>query len=441
MSIIEIVHLDTFKTIINSSTIYIVLESNLSESTEFVFTYANSFIFALGVLFFLSILTGLVISWKQFNWMKTNSLKNFLILPSLLVSILLIFRLRNFSLPYTIFHSIQVYQEERKELSKFQITENGNFKNVKHTNDEQETYVLIIGESTTRNHMGIYGYYRETNPLLKQKLNELYIYKNVISPATFTIESLGKVLTLGDYDVPLKKYNNTLVQLFNSANFKTYFISNQKPLGAFETGVTLISKKSKQSFFTNTSGNVLDEALLKPFQKALDDEFKSKLIIVHLLGTHYSYEKRYPSRFKIFGDQPNTKFKREFVFRTINDYDNALLYNDFIVNSLIEKVKSKNTKSFVLYLSDHGEEVFETRNLAGHVEYNGTEPMYNIPFIVWISDKFKKKSGRFVWDEDRSYNSGELIHTLADLSDIGFERFDPGKSLVNEQYESDKESF
>ena len=97
--------------------------------------------------------------------------------------------------------------------------------------------------------MGIYGYERETTPLLKKIKDELKIYENVISPHTYTIGTLTKSLTLGNYENPEMKYKGSIIQLLNKANFKTYWISNQRPVGIFESQTTKIALGADKSFF------------------------------------------------------------------------------------------------------------------------------------------------------------------------------------------------
>lgn len=68
---------------------------------------------------------------------------------------------------------------------------NDNIKEVTSVEDPQ-TYVVIIGESTSSRNMGLYGYYRNTNPLLSEIKEELLIFEDVIAPHTHTITSLNK---------------------------------------------------------------------------------------------------------------------------------------------------------------------------------------------------------------------------------------------------------
>ena len=63
-------------------------------------------------------------------------------------------------------------------------------------NSEQpQTHIFIIGESATRNHMSIYGYPRNTTPVLDSLRDELAVFTNVISSHVQTQASLRVALT------------------------------------------------------------------------------------------------------------------------------------------------------------------------------------------------------------------------------------------------------
>lgn len=436
-SFIDIAHYTIFNYQITGSTIYILFETNLDESKEFLKTYLNYKIILIGLFYSISSIVGILYSLKRNNFKenlnKISPLIRCTIITCSITCLLLIIQNRNYAIHYTFPKSIMKFIIEKYKLSKTKILKEGNFEEVCHTkNNEKETYVIIIGESTTRTHMGIYDYYRDTTPLLQNISNELLIFDNVRAPHVHTIASLEKTLTLGDYNIPSKKFNSTIVQLFNAANFNTYLISNQRPIGTFDTTTTLITKTSNKKIFTNLSRstNIHDEVVLDPLHKVLNEKTDKKFILIHLMGTHTHYSNRFPSEYNIFKDKPLTKFNHIHAYNTINDYDNAILYNDYIIHSIIKKVKSTNSKSYVLYFSDHGDEVFDTKNNAGHSEKNTTPSMYNIPFILWRSDIYIKDK-KIVFKKNRKYNNEHLIHTIADLSEINFSKFEKEKSIIN----------
>ena len=68
--------------------------------------------------------------------------------------------------------------------------------------DQPSTLVLVIGESTNRQHMSLYGYGRPTTPRLDAMRHELTVFNNIVSPRPYTIEVLQQVLTFADQENP-----------------------------------------------------------------------------------------------------------------------------------------------------------------------------------------------------------------------------------------------
>ena len=111
------------------------------------------------------------------------------------------------------------------------------------------------------------------------------------------------------------------------------------------------------------------------------------------------------------------------------------MYNDFILNAVIERVKSEDANSFVLYLSDHGEELYNDLNMAGHNEDTPTNSMYEIPFILWRSNKFKDRR-KINLDVNKRYMTDDLFHSLADLMAIDSEEVNYQRSIFNDNFKN-----
>jgi len=60
--------------------------------------------------------------------------------------------------------------------------------------------------------------------------------------------------------------------------------------------------------------------------------------------------------------------------------------------------------------------------------------MYDIPFILWCSEKFKRHKNEFVFHENSKLSTENLIYTLSDLSRVNFKEFDPTKSIINKKH-------
>lgn len=442
----ETVYYYLFKTYFSSSAIFVTLDSNMEEAAEFISFYADIPIIIFTVLFLTTAFLFLIRLPKlQLNNLinkTSNKLKMFGLLIGLIIflklSVLIIF---NF--PYLVIKSSVEYYFESQKLGNYEQDKNGNFNDLKRTskNNENEVYVVVIGESTSRSHLGIYGYYRETTPELDKIKDQLLIYKDVISPHAYSVGSLTKILTLGNYENPKGISEGSLIQLINSAGFETYWLSNQRPIGPYESLITKISLSAKNHKFLTTTlaGNnkVMDGELLDEFYKVVNNKIKRKVIFLHLMGTHHHYENRYPKAFKKFIDTPKTKFKSQENFEKINHYDNAVLYNDFLISNVIKTIDSLNTISFVMYFSDHGEEMFDSINMAGHNEDIYSKKMFEIPFFLWRSQKHKQEK-KVDFIENRKYMIDDLFFSLSDLLNIEAKEVDFTRSIFNNNFKERK---
>ena len=316
--------------------------------------------------------------------------------------------------------------------------------NLVEANAEQpKTLVLVIGESTNRQHMSLYGYPRQTTPKLDALRNQLTVFNKVIGPRPYTIEVLQQVLTFADQENPdLYLTTPSLMNIMKQAGYKTFWITNQQTMTKRNTMLTNFSQQTDEQFYLNNSrdqnSRSYDESVLEPFQKVLADPAEQKLIIVHLLGTHMKYEYRYPPEFARFNDRAGlADWATPDQIPVINNYDNAVLYNDEVVANLISSFSATNPNGLLVYFSDHGEDVFDSpgHKILGRNEGRPTEPMYAVPFFTWESESWKKQHPRDLRKfADRPYQTSHFIHTWADLVGLRFEGFDSTKSLVSKDF-------
>lgn len=313
------------------------------------------------------------------------------------------------------------------------------------TAEQPATLVLVIGESTNRQRMSLYGYPRETTPELDKLKDQLSVFDNVITPRPYTIEALQQVLTFADEQNPdLYLSTPSLVSMMKQAGYKTFWITNQQTMTKRNTMLTTFSQQADEQVYLNNNRNQnsaqYDGDVIEPFNKALADSAPRKLIVVHLLGTHMSYQYRYPPTFNKFTDRQGVPASlRDDQVPTYNSYDNAVLYNDFVVSSLIKDYARTDPNGFLLYLSDHGEDVFDSQGhgTLGRNEAKPTAPMYTIPFMAWASPKWRENHDwNFAGDLSRPFSSSHLIHTWADLAGLSFDELDRSKSLVSDDFKA-----
>ncbi len=311
---------------------------------------------------------------------------------------------------------------------------------------EPVTLVLVLGESTNRQRMSLYGYPRPTTPNLDRIRDELQVFDHVVTPRPYTIEALEQVLTFADQEHP-DRYLTTpsLVKVMKQAGYRTWWITNQQTMTRRNTMLTTFSEQTDQQVYLNNNRDQnltsqYDGDVLAPFASALADPAPRKFIVVHLLGTHMRYQYRYPNSFSRFTDRTGVPASvTDDQLPTYNSYDNAVLYNDHVVSSLISHFRSTNPKGFLLYLADHGEAVFDAPHpgILGRNEAAPTSPMYTVPFILWRSEKWRQaQPGDFSQALHRPYSTSSFIYTWADLAGLRFTGFDPSKSLVSPDYKA-----
>jgi len=229
--------------------------------------------------------------------------------------------------------------------------------------------VYVIGESYIKCHSQLYGYYLPTTPNLykEKKKGNLFVFDNVVSPSNKTTLTMKNTLCCNSLRNHEKWSDSPYFPaLFKKAGYQVYYWDVQKDdeLQApfvFSMNSFVYNKLLMKESYTQISKNVFeyDNQAVVDFSKEAKDIGKHNLVIFHLMGQHVMATKRYPhiSQFDIFSyrdircKQPYLDDKKK---QMIAEYDNATLYNDYVLKNIIDLFRDKNT--VVLYFSDHGEE-------------------------------------------------------------------------------------
>lgn len=146
------------------------------------------------------------------------------------------------------------------------------------------------------------------------------------------------------------------------------------------------------------------------------------------MGSHAIYKERYPLEFDKFkySDYTNRDFK---VSSILAEYDNSILYSDYVINKIYKYFNDSNT--VCIYLSDHGEELFNEKDNATHAN---TRLGLEIPFIVWVSDEYKENVYINNHNIESKYMTDDFIHTILDLAKIDTVDFQRSRSIISDNY-------
>lgn len=270
-------------------------------------------------------------------------------------------------------------------------------------------YMLVLGESTTRDHMHAYGYARPTTPWLDKELSnpQALIFQNAYSNHVHTIPSLLYILTQQNQynDIKLKDAYS-VIEIAKSTGYQTYWLSNQKKYSVSDTPLTNIVQSADNTHWINDytgskSVSTYTDEKLAEFLPDLNNSNKA-LVIVHLMGCHSLYTDRYSEKFAVFSGSTEK----------VDTYDNCILHNDFVLEQLYTNISAAPNFMGWLYLSDHGED--PDLNLA-HESSKFTFQMSHIPLVMIFSEKFKlekpdvyaalQEHKNSVWSSDLMFNA------------------------------------
>ncbi|NHZ36507.1 phosphoethanolamine transferase [Massilia rubra] len=298
---------------------------------------------------------------------------------------------------------------------------------------EPEIVVMVIGESSRFDRWSLNGYARETNPLLGKETN-LVTLPDVITSVSATRLSVPVIVSRKPATQSLKDgfAEKSFLTAYKEAGFKTWWLSNQISFGEFDTPVSVFAREADVIQFLNlggfTNNSNFDEILFDPLRRAIADPAPKKLIVLHSLGSHWNYSQRYPKQFdrwqpSLFGiDKPvytNPALKAQLN----NSYDSSILYTDWFLASVIGQLKGSQQRSAMLYVSDHGQTLYDNSCKQAFHGHN-TQYEFHVPALVWYSDQYQ---GRYPAKVEQLRRHGKarlatenMFHTLLDLADIRY---------------------
>jgi heptose-I-phosphate ethanolaminephosphotransferase len=304
--------------------------------------------------------------------------------------------------------------------------------------------VLVIGESTNRQRMSLYGYPRATTPRLDQIRDELLVFSGAVTPRPYTIEALQEILSFAGSRNPDDFFTEpNIINMMKQAGYEITWITNQQTQTGRNNMLTMLSQLADKQIYLNNNraqnANQYDGQVIEPVLNTLQESADRKMIVVHLLGTHRKYKYRYPNSFVTFTDDQDIPiFVSPENLSEYNNYDDAIIYNDYVVAELIAGLKAHGDNSLLVYLSDHGEEVYDypQKPFAGRNEASPTSAMYTVPFIVWSSPDSAVNQNFSRWQSysGRPFSTTDFIYSLSDMVGVSYDRMDYSRSIVSEQF-------
>ena len=317
--------------------------------------------------------------------------------------------------------------------------------------------ILIIGESYIKSHSQVYGYSLPTTPNLKREEDNgnLFVFNNVVSPFNGTSPVLKNLFCCNSISEGEKWYKSPFFPTcFKRSGYTINYWDNQrvtKSQGTWDFSMNsfLFDKRLCQIAYSEAApeGFPYDDQLISDFERSgKKKDGKYVFDIFHLWGQHVDASERYPhgqfSRFSAKDIRNNAPYMTESKKQDIANYDNATYYNDYVINHIINLYRDKNT--VVVYFSDHGEEIYDYRDSKGRVEAaagqekNWLKYQFEVPFVIWCSDKYKALHPdiirRIKVSLNRPFMTDNTCHLLFDLAGLKTIYYRPERDLISRKF-------
>lgn len=295
--------------------------------------------------------------------------------------------------------------------------------------------VVVVGETARAANWGLNGYERQTTP----KLATLPVvnFRDVTSCGTNTETSLPCMFApIGrrDYDEARIRGEQSLLHVLARAGVQVHWRDNQTGCKGVCEGLPTDTVREVNAVTWCRGDHCLDEGLLDGLEQRLATASGTQVLVLHQLGNHGpAYYRRYPPEFARFlpacTEDDLSRCSRQGI---VNAYDNALLYTDHLLATLVERLRAgaDRVDSAMIYVSDHGESLGENRLYLHGVPYAiAPEVQTRVPMVMWLSDGLRQGSGVdaacLAQRAAEPTSHDHLFHTVLGLLDVRTALYEP----------------
>ena len=286
--------------------------------------------------------------------------------------------------------------------------------------------LLLIGEAARAQNFSLYGYARPTNPVMTA--DGVVALPHAHSCSTYTTASLLCMLShreSGDAAgwEPLTSYlaRNGVDVIWRTANWGEPPMKVQEFVHAGEL---------RRSCQGEDCG--YDEVLLQGLAERIRASTRDRVFVaLQLHGSHGpEYYTKYPPRFETFAPVcKSVELQRCTSAELVNAYDNTIVYADHVTGRAIELLRGLPVAdSLLMFVSDHGESLGEYGLYLHGTPYAiAPDVQKDIPFILWLSDAFKRRKviGPAHFAPDATHSQANVFHSVMGAFDMRSDVYRP----------------
>ena len=315
--------------------------------------------------------------------------------------------------------------------------------------NSEEVHVLIVGESVRRGSWSAYGYARPTTPYLDSLRSEAVLLQHAMADANLTSFAMQMMLTgMDPAEAVAGRSRANLLDLAKEAGFSTAWLVNQDILISTAIGIAADRLDFPPDLKTDIFGrHTWDEVLLPAYRREIARRGAARFIGIHMMGSHWEYQRRYPPAFQRFGTAGRLGTISLFLpaDETAGDvldaYDNSVLYTDWFLHQVIEEARRLDVPATVTFFADHGEELQALDGNAGHGQQAYAPREFEIPAFVWVNEAYRKAHPKIVaalqGNASREVRTHNVFYTVAELMGITWPGTKAELSFASEHFVAD----
>ena len=309
---------------------------------------------------------------------------------------------------------------------------------------EKPNILLVTIDTLRRDHVGIYGYPRQTSPFIDELAKKGTLFKNVITPIPVTDGSHASILT-SLHPLTHKVIINGTVLKDNVQTIAEVLKSN----GYYTIGTIAVNHMSRKYNFSQGFDSFSDdfhgfqrdaESVNKSLFKQIDEYLstaggnkKPFFIWLHYYDPHTPYKDR---NFKFKGKIPGRyyKMKPEKIVDLVNRYDNEIRFVDEALREVSDYLRKNgmDKKLVTCITADHGEQHGDHGWHSGHFDFYSENT-----FVPLIFHGYKIPEGKII---DTFVSVMDIAVTLLKMAGLHFDYETEGNDLFDSKINTkDKE--
>ncbi|MFC1617207.1 sulfatase-like hydrolase/transferase [Candidatus Margulisiibacteriota bacterium] len=250
----------------------------------------------------------------------------------------------------------------------------------------KKSVILIVVDALRADHMGIYGYSRNTTPFLtklskENKLNKINI---AFSASSSSFAGILSILNAKEWN-SIRLNNLSVIDIMKNLGYSTNLILS----GDFKNfyNLKLFLGNNISYFYDGTYSKKhpinSDKAIFEGLENIPKNTDQPAFMYFHLMSVHSGgtvfkeFHKYTPFKSHPFNS------KKERAKKYVNNYDNGILQADSFINKIFSQLEQKGylKNSIVIITSDHGE-FLGKNNTYGHTQYIYND-VIQIPLIFF----------------------------------------------------------